>query len=67
MNIRINEVRETGKTKIEKADDIFKIMKKHSKFDRETVFVLLIDADLKLISKEMHSIGTIDSCSVYMQ
>jgi len=65
MYIRVNQIREKGTEAVYGPDDVFRLVKKHSRLDRETLFILLFDAKNKLIAEEVHTIGTIDSCSAY--
>ncbi|MFC2165620.1 DNA repair protein RadC [Acidobacteriota bacterium] len=65
MYIRVNQIREKRSEAVYGPNDVFRLVKRHSKLDRETLFILLFDAKNKLIAEELHTIGTVDSCSVY--
>jgi len=47
------------------SQSIFNVTKEYGKSNREIFLILHLDAKLGLITKEIHSIGTVDSSAVY--
>jgi len=67
MNVKFNvfEAPEIPKFYFRDSQAIFDITKGYGKSNREMFLILHLDAKLGLITKEIHSIGTVDSSAVY--
>jgi len=58
-------VKEATEEKLNSPSKIYKIMQGEAKIDRECVWVLHMNSKLKLIEKELVSMGTLDAAPVH--
>jgi len=67
MNVKFNvfEAPEVPKFYFKNSQTIFNSLKEYGKANREMFLILHLNAKLGLITKEIHSIGTIDQSAVY--
>jgi len=58
-------VKEATEEKLNSPEKIYRFMQGEAKIDRECVWVLHLNSKLKLIEKELVSMGTIDTALVH--
>ena len=63
--LRFMMVKEATEEKLNSPSKIYKIMQGEAKIDRECVWVLHMNSKLKLIEKELVSMGTLDAAPVH--
>ena len=65
MEIKLLQIRETTDEKLDSASVIADFLREEGKADRECFWVLHLDTQLQLISKELVSLGCLDSTTVH--
>ena len=63
--LRFMMVKESTEAKLNSPSKIYEFMRSEAKIDRECVWVLHMNTKLKLIEKELVSMGTIDTALVH--